>query len=57
MAAYVYISFVSLYSILPRFKGVDDVLALDISSQEPLFGINFHSLRIINPYSTNTRDH
>jgi len=33
------------------------VLALDISSSESLFGINFHSFRIINAYSTNTTNH
>jgi len=38
------------------FKGVDDILALDVSSQEPLFGSNFHSFRLINAYSTNKRD-
>jgi len=43
--------------VLPRFKGVDDVLALDVSSQEPLFVTNFDSFRLINAYLTNTRDH
>jgi len=43
--------------VLPRFKGVDDVLALDVSSNEPLFGTAFHSFRVINAYSTNTVDH
>jgi len=43
--------------VLPRFKGADHILALDVSSQEPLFGTNFHSFRLINAYSTNTRDH
>jgi len=41
----------------PRFKGVDDVLALDISADEPLFGTAFHSFRVINAYSTNPGDH
>ena len=54
MAAYVLMSFVSNYTVLPRFKGVDDVRSLDISSSEPLFGTAFHSFRIINAYSTNT---
>jgi len=49
--------FLSSYSVLPRFKGVDDVLALDISSQKPLFGTNFYSIRIINAYWSNARDH
>ena len=57
MAAYVHMSFLSNYTVLPRFKGVDDVLSLDISSNEPLFGTAFHSFRIINSYSTNTVDH
>ena len=57
MAAYVHASFLSNYTVLPRFKGVDDVLALNISSNEPLFGTAFHSFRIINAYSTNTVDH
>ena len=57
MAAYVHTSFLSVFSVLPRFKGVDDVLALDVSSQEPLFWTNFHSFKIINAYSTNRRDH
>jgi len=50
-------SFLSNYTVLPRFKGVDDVLALDISSDIPLFGTTFHSCRVINAYSTNTADH
>jgi len=36
---------------------VDDVLALDISSNEPLFNTDFHSFRVIIAYSTNTADH
>jgi len=57
VAAYVHVSFLSNYTVLPRFKGVDDVLSLDISSDEPLFGTAFHSFKIINAYSTNTVDH
>ena len=57
MAAYVHMSFLSNYTVLPRFKGVDDVLSLDFSSNEPLFGTAFYSFRIINAYSTNTADH
>jgi len=57
VAAYVHMSFLSNYTVLPRFKGVDDVLALDISSDAPLFGTTFHSFRVINAYSTNTADH
>jgi len=57
VAAYVYVSFLSNYTVLPRFKGVDDVLALDVSSHEPLFGTDLRSFRIINAYSTNTVDH
>ena len=43
VAAYVHVSFLASFSLLPRFKGVDDILALDVSSQEPLFWTNFHS--------------
>jgi len=50
-------SFLSNYTVLPWFKGVDDVLALDISSSGPLFNTDFHSFRVINAYSTNTTDH
>jgi len=57
VAADVHMSFLSNYTVLPRLKGVDDVLALDISSNESLFGTAFHSFRVINPYSTNTADH
>jgi len=57
VAAYVHMSFLSDYTVLPRFKGVDDVLALDISSNEPLFNTDFHSFRVINAYSTNTAEH
>ena len=57
MAAYVHMSLLSNYTVLPRFKEVADVLALDVSSDEPLFGTAFHSFRIINAYSTNTADH
>jgi len=57
VAAYVHMSFLSNYTVLPKFKGVDDVLALHVSSNEPLFGTAFHSFRVINAYSTNTVDH
>ena len=57
VAAYVYISFLSNYTVLPRFREVDDVLALDISSNEPLFSTAFHSFWILNAYSTNTTDY
>jgi len=57
VAAYIHMSFLSNYTVLPRFKGVDDVLALDVSTNEPLFGADFHSFRVINAYSTNTVDH
>jgi len=57
VAAYIHMSFLSSYTVLPRFKAVDDVLALEISSNEPLFGTAFHSFRITNAYSTNTFDH
>ena len=57
MAAYVHVSFLASFSVLPRFKEVDDILALDVSSQEPLFGTNFYSFPLINAYSTNTCDH
>jgi len=57
VAAYVHMSFLSNDTVLPKFKGVDDVRALDISSDQPLFGPGFHSLRVINAYSTNTVDH
>jgi len=57
VAAYVHMSFLSNYTVLPRFKGVDDVLALDVSSEEPLFGTAFYSFRVINAYSTNTVYH
>jgi len=50
-------SFLSNYTLLPRFRGVDDVLSRDVSSNEPPFGTAFHSFRIINAYSTNTADH
>ena len=36
---------------------MDDILAFGVSSREPLFRTNFHSFQLINPYSTNTRDH
>jgi len=57
VAAYVHRSFLSNYTVLPRSSPVDNVLALDISSNEPLFGTAFHSFKIINAYSTNTVDH
>ena len=57
MVAYVHRSILSSYSVHPRFKGVDEVLTLDVRSPEPLFGTDFHSFRLINAYSTNTLDH
>jgi len=57
VAAYIHTSFLSNYTVLPRFKEVEDGLALDISSNEPLFGTAFYSFRVINAYSTNTADH
>ena len=57
VAAYIHMSFLSNYTVLPRFKEVDDVLALDVSSNEPHFGTALHFFRVINAYSTNTVDH
>jgi len=57
VAAYIQMCFLSNYMVLPKFKGVDDVLALDISSSEPLFGTSLHSFMIINACSSNTVDH
>ena len=57
MAAYAHISFLTGYTVLPRVGEEDHVFALDISSQDALFGTNFRSFRIINAYSTNTCDH
>jgi len=57
VAAYLHISFLSSFWVVPRFNGADDVLTLDVSFLEPLFGTNFHSFRIINAYSTNTLAH
>ena len=57
VAAYVHMSFLSNYTVLPRFNGEEYVLALDVSSDEPLFGTDFHSFRVIKAYSTNTIDH
>jgi len=36
---------------------VDDVFALDVSSEERLFNTGVHSFRLINSLSTNARDH
>src|SRR5712691_2083390 len=57
VAAYIHNSFLSSFSVLPRFGDADDVLTLDISSKEPLFGTEFRSFRIISAYSTNTQDY
>jgi len=57
VAAYVHRLFLSSFSVLPRFKRVDDVLALDISSHEPLIGPNCDSFRLINAYSTHAPEH
>jgi len=55
MAAYIQRSFLSHYSVHPRFKEVDDVIPLDLSCREPIFGNDFHCFQIINLYSTNLR--
>ena len=57
VAAYIHMSFLSNFTVLPRFKEVDNVVALDMFSNKPLFGTDFHSFRVINSYSTNTADH
>jgi len=57
VAAYVHMSFLSNYTVLPSFRELDDVLALAISSDQPLFRTAFHCFKIINAYSTNTVDH
>jgi len=56
VAAYVHSVFFSHFSVLHKFKGVDDIHALDLSSQEPFFGTKIHSFTLINAYSTNTCD-
>jgi len=60
VAAYVHRSFLSSFSVLPKFGDGDSVITLDVSSEEPLFGTNLHSFRLINAYSTvspNTHAH
>jgi len=47
VAPYIDRSFLFQYSVLPMFKGEDDVVALDVSSHQRLFGPDFHSFRII----------
>lgn len=56
MAAYIHRYFLSQFLVLLVFTGTDDVLALDVSSQEPLFNTSFHSFWLINIYSTNAQD-
>jgi len=57
VGAYIHMSFLSNYTVLPRFTVVDEVLTLDVSSNKPLFGTAFHPFSLINAYSTNTVDH
>ena len=57
LAAYIHESFRALFLVLPRFKGVDDILARDVSFKEPLFTTNFHCFRLINFYSPNPRNY
>jgi len=56
VAAYIHRSFLSQFLVLLVFKDTDDVLALDVSSQEPLFNTSFHSFWLMNAYSTNAQD-
>lgn len=57
MAAYVHRSLLSRFWVLHRFQGVDNVLALDDSSNPALFGTNFRSFGLVNAYTTNTHHH
>jgi len=57
VAAYVHRSLLSHFWVLPRFKGVDNVLALDDSSNQALLGTKFHSFGLVNASTTNSRYH
>jgi len=56
MASYVHHSFLSCFSVLPRFTDRVNVRSLDISSPKPVFGSRFHSFRLVNAYSINSAD-
>jgi len=53
---YVHHSFLARFSVLPRFTEKVEVMSLDISSQNPVFGSHCHSFRLVNAYSMNSGD-
>jgi len=55
VAFYVYSSFLSTISLLPRFFGIGDVMALDLFTPDVFFNPSTTGFRIINSYSTKGR--
>jgi len=56
VASYVHRSFLSCFSVLPRFMERVDIMSRDIFSQKPMFGSQFHSFRLVNAYSIDSAD-
>jgi len=56
VASYVHLSFLARFSVLPRFTETVDIMSLDISSQQPVFGSRVHSFRLVNAYSINSAE-
>jgi len=55
VACYVYSSFLSTVSLLPRFFGRGDVMALDLFTPDGIFDPSTTGFTIINSYSTKGR--
>jgi len=56
VVSYVHHSFLARFSVLLRFTERVEVMSLDISSQNPVFGSRCHSFRLVNAYSMNSAD-
>jgi len=56
VASYIYHSFLACFSILLRFTGRVNFVSLDVSSQNLVFGSQFHSVQLVNSYSINSAD-
>ena len=56
VASYLHCSFLAKFSALPRFTEKAHLMPLDVSSQNPFFGSQVHSFRLVNASSINSAD-
>jgi len=56
VVSYAHRSFLARFSVLLKFVERVDIMSVDIFTQEPVIGCQFHSFRLVNAYSINSAD-